>query len=407
MIDSVISMAWRNLRRNSRRSAIAFTMIGFGVAALIVAGGFVDSLLVKLREDTIHSRLGHIQVQRAEYAEHALSEPYAHLLPARSGLEHRIEALSGVRMIAPRLAVSGLVSAGETTLSFTAQAVDPVREAALARGLAVVSGAPLAPGDESAVLLGEGLASNLGVKPGDKVALLVTDSKGGINGMDMVVRGTFGTVSKTLDNVSARIPIKTAERLLRVDAPQRWVILLNDTNATATVADDIARLLPSRDFSITRWDQDAAFYHKTAALFARQFGFVRVVVVAIIVLGILNTMTMNVIERTWEIGVMLALGDSPRHILALFGCEGALLGVVGSAVGVAVGLAAGIAANVVGIPMPAPPGMSRGFDAGISLSVPLFLAASALGVAAAFVASLVPAMRASRLPIVDALRARH
>ena len=101
---------------------------------------------------------------------------------------------------------------------------------------------------------------------------------------------------------------------------------------------------------------------------------------------------------------MLALGDSRRDVLALFACEGAILGGSGALLGVAFALAVAAVANVVGIPMPAPPGMSHGFDAGIQLSPSLIVSAFIIGALAAIVASLPPALRASRLLIVDALR---
>jgi putative ABC transport system permease protein len=401
----VVLLALRSLIRNRRRSAIALATIGFGVAALIIAGGFVNALLVKLREDTIYSRFGHIQIQDPKYAELGLSEPYAHLLPTDRSSLNPIARLPGVRMVTPRLAVSGLISVGETTLAFTGQGIDAGNEVALARGLAMTGGVPLEAEDSDAVILGEGLAANLGVKPGDTVALLVNTANGTFNAMDVKVRGTFASVSKAFDDLALRLPLSAAQRLLRVKGAQQWLVLLDDTSTTGETAQRIRQILPGDRYVVTRWDEDADFYHKTSELFARQFGFVRVVVMIIIVLSILNTMTLNVLERTWEIGVMLALGDSRRQVLALFACEGALLGIVGGIVGAGLGLAVAAAANTIGIPMPAPPGMSHGFDVGIAVSGLLVASAFAIGAFAAVVASLPPSLRASRLAVVDALRA--
>lgn len=378
--------------------------MSFGVAALVVAGGFVESLLVKLREDTIHSQLGHIQIQDPRFAELGISRPYAYLLPTVPLGPEDPARLPEVKMVAPRLALNGLVSVGETTLSFTAHAIDAAKEGSLGRGLTITLGRPLNAEDDDAVILGEGLAANLGVAPGDKVVLLVNAANGTINATELVVRGLFTSISKLYDDTGLRLPLATAQRLLRVKGAQQWLVLLDDTDSTVATADRIRSMLPEARYSITRWDEDADFYHKTAQLFARQFGFIRFVVTAIIVLSILNTMTMNVLERTWEIGVMLALGDSRRHVLALFACEGALLGLLGSALGALVGLAAAVALNTIGIAMPAPPGMSHGFDVGITVSALLVATAAGLGFVATAAASLPPAVRASRLPVVDALR---
>jgi len=406
-MNPVLTLALRSLVRNRRRSAIALAAVGFGVAALILADGFVDSLLVKLREDTIYSQLGHIQIRDPKFGELGLSEPYAHLLPTADADMAPVAGLPHVRVVAPRLALSGLVSLGDTTLSFTADAIDPAKEAMFDRGLAITEGAALGADDKEAVILGEGLAANLGAKTGDKVVLLVNAATGTLNAREFVVRGTFSSISKLYDDTGLRLPLASAQRLLRISGAQQWVILLDDTDKTAATLEGLRAVLPKARFALTRWDDEADFYHKTAQLFARQFGFIRVVVTAIIVLSILNTMTMNVLERTWEIGVMLALGDSRRQVLALFACEGALLGFAGGLLGAALGLAAAAVLNAVGIPMPAPPGMSHGFDAGVLVSAAQVAAAFAIGCAAAAIASLPPAARASRLRVVDALRVTH
>jgi putative ABC transport system permease protein len=245
------------------------------------------------------------------------------------------------------------------------------------------------------------------VKPGDKLALLVTAANGTFNGMDVELRGTFRTVSKSSDDLALRLPLAAAERLLRVSGAQQWLVLLNDTQTTDYFFRRIADSLPPDRYSLTRWDQDARFYHQTAELFSRQFGFMRVVITTLIVLSILNTMTMNVLERTWEVGVMLSVGDTRRQVLTLFMLEGLVLGVLGSALGIAVGLGSAAVINAFGIPMPAPPGMSHGFRAGVALSTGVIASALCIGAITTIFASLPPSIRASRMQIVAALRTRQ
>jgi putative ABC transport system permease protein len=122
------------------------------------------------------------------------------------------------------------------------------------------------------------------------------------------------------------------------------------------------------------------------------------------VLGIANTMMMNVLERTREIGTMLALGSRRRAIFRMHLIEGALFGVVGGALGVAIGFLLARAISEVGIPMPPSPAMTEAFVAGIRITGSLSAESVALAVAAAVVAAAYPAWRASRMDIVDALR---
>ena len=121
-------------------------------------------------------------------------------------------------------------------------------------------------------------------------------------------------------------------------------------------------------FEIVPWIKLSDFYNKVAALYERQFGLVRLIIAAVIVLGITNTMMMSVLERTSEIGTALAIGRKRSAILRGFVLEGGLLGIAGGVVGLVTGLLLAHAISAIGIPMPPSPGMSRGFVAGITIT---------------------------------------
>jgi putative ABC transport system permease protein len=158
---------------------------------------------------------------------------------------------------------------------------------------------------------------------------------------------------------------------------------------------------------LTPWWELSDFYNKTVILFSRQLGVMRFIVGLIIVLSISNTMIMNVLERTWEIGTSMAIGVPRRSILVLFMAEGLLLGIMGGIAGLAIGALVGVAISAVGIPMPPPPGMRHGFVGGILMTSALASEAFALALGTTLAASVYPARKAARLPIVDALRHNH
>ena len=139
-------------------------------------------------------------------------------------------------------------------------------------------------------------------------------------------------------------------------------------------------------------------------LFTRQVGVVKILIALIIVLSISNTLSMAVIERTGEIGTVMALGLRRTGVLRMFITEGAMLGIIGGLLGVTLGLIAASAISAVGIPMPAPPGMARGYIGQILITPGLIVEALTLAVFTTLVASILPAWKASRMNIVDALR---
>lgn len=401
-----LRLALRNLARNRRRALIALLTVAAGATAIILADGFIQWVYWAMREATIQSQLGHIQVTRPGFHQAGASAPFDYLLPDRSPVRDAIETTPGVKLVAPRLAVTGLVSHGETTVSFIADGVDPAKEAALSKALRIVEGNDLSGSNTQEVILGRGLARTLGIGPGATVALLATTGTGGINAVEARVSGVFVSANQAYDDTALRLPIGLSQTLLRAKGAHRWLVLLDETGQTDRFLAQFHARFPARDtgLAFSAWYDHADFYNKTVALFSQQMGVLRLIIGFIIVLSISNMLVMNVLERTGEIGTLLAVGFRRAKIMRLFAAEGLLLGLVGGTAGVVAGfgLAAGISA--IGIPMPPPPGMEEGYRAEILVTLPVLATAFAVAFLTTALAGLYPAWKASRLDIINALR---
>ena len=397
-------LASRNLRRNTQRTLVATLTVAFGIVAFLLAGGFITWVFEQMRESAIHSQFGHVQIVRPGYYEKGVADPYAFLLPEKSDELAIVKRLPGFRSLAPRLAFSGLISHGDTTIAFIGDGVDPVNEKPVSTQVNIVRGRDLEKDDEAAVILGEGLAHAMGVKPGDTVVLLVTTASGGPGAVEVKVAGTFATTTKEYDDSALRLPIRVARKLMKVKGATSWVVLLDDTERTDEAKRYLAENLPKTRYEIVPWTALADFYNKTVVLFSKQVSVVKFIIGLIIVLTISNTQMMSVLERTTEIGTSLAIGLRRMTLMRMFIVEGALIGAVGGILGVFLGFVLAHAISAVGIPMPPPPGMARGFTGEILIVPQLAADALVLAVVTTFVASLLPAWRASRMTIVDALR---
>lgn len=397
-------LATRNLRRNTQRTLVATLTVAFGIVAFLLAGGFIAWIFEQMRESAIHSQFGHVQIVRPAYFEKGIADPYAFLLPDNAPEQKIVEKMPGFQSLAPRLAFSGLISHGDTTIAFIGDGVDPVREKPVSTQVNVVSGQDLVAADEKTVLLGEGLARSMGVAPGDTVVLLVTASNGSPSAVEVKVAGTFATTTKEYDDSALRLPIEVARRLMKVKGATSWVLLLDKTERTRAAVEYLDRQLPSAKFEVVPWTALADFYNKTVVLFSKQVSVVKFIIGIIIVLTISNTQMMSVLERTTEIGTSLAIGLRRMTLMRMFVAEGALIGAVGGVLGVLLGYALALVISSIGIPMPPPPGMARGFLGEILIVPQLAIDAFVLAVLTTFAASILPAWKASRMIIVDALR---
>ncbi len=396
-------IAVRNLLRHRRRSTIAITSVGFGITALVVASGMSEWMFFDFREATIESQYAHIQVARPGFQEDGRSDPFRYLLPhdvAAMGAE----SIPHLRNIAPRLMLTGLVSRGDATVSFIGEGIDPANDLKGDRALRMLQGEKLAPSDKNEILLGQGLATLLGAGVGDKVVLLVSTPRGGLNAVEGKVQGIFASVSKAYDDSALIVPIHVARSLLKVEGAHTWRLYLDNTRYTDAVAARLRGQLDPKAFEVRTWEQLADFYTRAVALLREQLGVLRGIVVAIILLGIGNTMMMSVMERTGEIGTSMALGVRRRALLAQFLTEGALIGLFGALAGLVLALLISAAIGALQIEMPPPPGLTRGYIASVLITMPIVADALLVAITTTTLASLYPAWRASRMVIVDAIR---
>ncbi|MBP6110274.1 MAG: ABC transporter permease [Rhodocyclaceae bacterium] len=397
-------VAARNLKRNRNRTAIAVLTVAGGLIAYLLAGGFIEWIFENMRESTIRSQLGHIQIVKPGYLEKGIADPYSYLLPSHSDEFNSISKHPNVVSIAQRVAFSGLASLGETTVSFIGEGIEPAQEAVISDQIHIRAGKNLERNDERSVLLGEGLAKNLMAKPGDTIVLLVTAANGTPNAIEVVVAGVFFSSAKEFDDTALRLPLKFARKLMRIDGASSWVMLLRDTKQTSQVVAEMRSVLSPTDFEVIPWIDLADFYKKTVVLFGTQVSLMKTIIALIIVLTISNTQTMSVLERTTEIGTMMALGSRRSAALRMFVLEGVLIGIIGGFSGVTVGYGIAGILSEIGIPMPPPPGMETGFTAEIMVTAGLAMDAFGLAMITTLIASAMPAWKASHMNVVDALR---
>jgi putative ABC transport system permease protein len=356
------------------------------------------------QEQAIRSLYGHLQVARVGFFQSGSADPFKYLVLEPFMTSGPIARLDGLLYAAPRLNLTGLLAKGDVTAGFSGVGVDPRLEPGGTTALRIIAGQRLAAEHPEGILVGQGLARAMKVQLGDHLTVLVNVPGGAITGMDVRVRGVFATVSKDYDDSAIRLPIAAAQELLRTQGVHLWVLMLDETGRTDAVAAELRERLAPEGFEVAPWHRLAQFYVRAAALLADQVGIVRLIIAVIVVLGILNAMTISVIERTGEIGTSLALGVRRTAVMRQFLLEGLLVGAVGIVLGSLLALGVAGAVELLGIPMPPAPGMAEGFEARIDISPGLIAETAVTTLVAASLAALYPAWRASRMNIVAALR---
>jgi putative ABC transport system permease protein len=400
-------LAARNLLRNRSRSALTLGAIFFGVALTVLLAGFGNGLGQLMANDVILSKVGAIQVHRRGYADQQDNQPLALDLPEGGAFEARLRAVPGVASVAPRLVFGGLVSNGREATMFVARGVDATKEyATLPWAAKDIVGKPITVGAPTGGVIGAELGQAMGVRPGGTVVLQATTQGGRQNALDLDIAGALDDANLFESKRFIHVPLGFAQDLLRMPGRvTEYAIRVGDVGRVDAVAAALRATLGS-DYEVETWRQLRPSLDDMISFQRLIIAVISIVFLVIVVFGVVNTMVMSVLERTREIGTMMALGVRRLRIGALFLLEAAILATSGAGLGA--GAARALIAAVTargGLPM-APPGSRVARFNLVPIVPPAIIGLTvAASIAGALVAAIYPSWKATRLRPVEALRA--
>ncbi|MEM1245595.1 MAG: FtsX-like permease family protein [Acidobacteriota bacterium] len=327
--SSLLSLAWRNLWRNRRRTGITLASIVFGVFLAILMTGMQDQQWADMIDNAARSGGGHVTLQHPEYRE---TPSLKRTILGTETLRAAVESTTSVTAVRARVTGSLILNtAGESFgAGFIAYEPELETEETLRLLGNIAVGETLATGDERGIVLGEILARNLGVEIGDKVVYTGTDKDGEITSGLCRVRGLIRTGAPSADASLALLPLSALRKTLGFadDEATQLAVFLSDQRATDVAVEALRPVIGERA-EVLGWHEAR---RELAAFIAMKVGGARVfeILMALLVAaGIFNTLFVSVMERLREFGIMVAIGWSPARLFRLVMLESLLLGLVG------------------------------------------------------------------------------
>lgn len=395
-------LALRNLLRNKRRSLAVLTTMAVGASSLFLFDGFNTGIMNQYRENTIHARYGHGQINASGYHEQVFEKPWEHWMEDTGPLIQELLAFPEVRDVFPRIEFYGLLTNGSVSLSGRGQGIVGAAEADFFHSLNIIEGSPLREQPDG-IVLGQGLARALNVQVGDTLTILVNTIYGSINGVDAEVTGIFHTGAKEFDDVVFRIPLDVAQLLLDTQKVETIALGLTSVADWDSFAKKFTQKYPNYDL-IPFSTLDKVYYQHAVDWLGAQFAVIRLIILLIVVLGIFNTVSTSILERKQEVANLRANGESKWQVMSLFLSEGFLLGFAGALLGILLAIGANVTVLANGILMPPSPGITRQFHVLIELQEMGALAAMGLCLFSALIGTLMAAWQVVRMPIGVGLR---
>jgi putative ABC transport system permease protein len=406
------------------------------VMALGIFSGFLHFIYWGVKERIIHVGMGqpegtgHFQIFHPKYFESDEPRYFDFSIANSNDLINKIEIIPEVAFATPRIDMIGLISDGERTEPAVGFAIVPEKE----KRLPGIFG-PSRPylkleKEEDGVVLGKELARKMKVRKGDYLIFMSNTVDGELNAIDLKFVGTISTGFPEVDSRFILVNLQSAMNLFQTDRVRKIAVVMHESSnrdiedySKYSSSDEyfeavkdrytgvdmekaenaLVSILGNGNFTIKTWRQLNSYYDSVEDLYNTIFGFIGTIMAIFIILSVYNIMFMAVIERTREIGTLIAIGTPRRFILLLFLIEGLIIACMGGIMGY--GGTYGMAKIIsnAGFIMPPPPGGTTGYPLIISkiyiwwFYIILFMMFNTV------LACFMPAYRASRMAIVKAL----
>jgi len=410
-MGNLFKIAVRNLRRYKRRTLLTTSLVMIGVVFVLlfisISGSFKSMMIGQMTD----SMLGHLQIHRKGYLASIDNLPLnLNLKPqAYKKLVDILNKQPEVEAFSPRIKFGGMFSTFVETTTIRLNGVYPEQEFKTVPLLTsrIQDGQKTL--NKGEILVPDLLAKGMKVKVGDTIVVVATNQDGSINGKQFKVSGLIESITGP-GGRDGYIHIEDAMEILRMEGMEisEIAIRLKDFGQLNTFSGKLEGLLSGElnkegkpIFDVSTWEKLSPFYNIARMIDMMSF-FIKLMLIAVVLISIMNVMIMAVYERVREIGTIAAIGTLPGKILSMFLVEGFCLGAIGAIAGNILGIIIILFVNRFGITF------DFGRQTGLVLSATIapldVLVISLIVIFISVVASLQPAFKASRMKPIEALR---
>jgi lipoprotein-releasing system permease protein len=380
-------------------TSISVLGIAIGVAALVIAIALITGFQGDV-QDKILGATSHVMV----------SDLGGQGLADYEGLAEKIRAIPGVDSVTPVVYNTVLITGLGESSGALVKGIDFDREKPGAAWLQNLEAGqiPEAGGPREGLLLGREIALRIGAQIGDAVSIVTASSTLSPLGLlpktkRFQVTGIFNTGLYEFDNSTALVSVGVAQKLFGLEGRASYIqVKLRDIFAAPAIGEKIKATLPPVVYITTWMELNKSLF--SALKLEKNIMFLTITLIVIVAaLNIIATLILMVMEKTRDIGILMAMGATPRSINRIFFYQGALIGVIGTALGVFLGLGWCALANafeLIKIPVDIyqisyVPFRLRPLDLALIIGVTLLIS---------FVSTLFPARRAAKVDPVVALK---
>lgn len=401
----LFTIAWRNIWRNRRRSLIIMVSIVVGVASTMVSDGLSIGMVRQMLDNQIGSHTSHIQIHAKGFADNQVIQTS---ISDISRIEAALGSTRGVKTWSRRVITFGLLSSALNASGGLIVGVEPERESAVTTiKSSIVDGRYLS-GNPHEVVIGRRMAEKLGVGTGDKVVGMASALSGDVGSDLFHVVGVYQTVSSEFDKMHMFASLAGTQDMLELEGRVlEFAVTVDRLESVEEVKRTLIRKLGDA-YEVLSYRDLLPMLVYMVDMYGQMMLVMYLVIGLAMVLGIINTMLMSVFERIQEFGVLMAIGMKNSYLFRMVMTEALLIAGMGTVVGLTTGVAAVLTLGATGIDFAMFSEGLNSFGVGTviypRLTIDSVISVSVIIPLTALVGSVYPALKATHLQPVSAIR---
>ncbi len=401
----LLTLAWRNIWRNPRRSLIVMSSVVIGLMAIMIYDALSQGMMNQMLENQVGAHVAHLQIHKKGFNDNKIIQNY---VPNPGAVETALQNHPNVAHYSKRVLTFGIISSTTASSGVSLVGIEPDREARVTKiSRSLIAGRYLS-GAPHEIVIGQKLAEKLDVGLGDKVVAMAS-ALGGSIGSDMFrVVGVYRTFSSEFDKISVYISLQSAQNLLELgDNVSEFAVITKNLDKELELKNDLVAVLGDQ-YEVLTYQELLPLLIMQVDMYRESIFIFYAIIGLAMVFGIINTMLMSVFERIQEFGVLMAIGFKNSRLFVMILLEALLLGLVGTAVGFCLGYLAYLPLSAHGLDLSAFAEGLNSFGVGTViypvLTIESVLSAISVVPIIAVLGALYPAVRAIRLEPVNAIR---
>ncbi len=343
---NLIKLGIRNIFRSKRRTLITLSAVSLGLALLIIGITLMNGIDKHSLNNIINSQTSHLKIFNKGYFEEKDELPTDKIINKSDLLIKDVRRVDSVVGAERRVLFPGSIIKGSDELPCICAGVEPdfdplvfnIKES-LVEGEWIEDG-------EYQIIIGKAFAEDLNLGVGDIITVRVitsrVDNQFTWNAVDFEIKGIFDTANPNVNSGFVFIPLEIAQEAMSLDSGITEIVIRLNTDDKDEIL-GVKKILQNKiekaglNYEVFSWDQLAGDFLAISKMKTKNTSILIMIMLFIASMGIINTMLMAVLERTREIGMMMALGMKRSEIKIVFLFEGGFIGVLGSLLGCVIG----------------------------------------------------------------------